>query len=84
MLNVCCQKQLKGVARGTSLPDRSLEGGADKDVYEPYWSLCLEVTYSTSLHVIRVVVVGYDDVIRVVVVGYDERGNGSYPVRRFV
>ena len=31
MLNVCCQKQLKSVVRGTSLPDRSPEGGAVKD-----------------------------------------------------
>ena len=30
MLNVCCQKQLKSVVRGTSLPDRSPEGGAVK------------------------------------------------------
>ena len=31
MLNVCCQKQLKSVVRGTRLPDRSPEGGAVKD-----------------------------------------------------
>ena len=31
MLNVCCQKQLKSVVRGTSLPNRSPEGGAIKD-----------------------------------------------------
>ena len=31
MLNVCCQKQLKSVVRGTSLPVRSPEEGAVKD-----------------------------------------------------
>ena len=34
--------------------------------YKPYRPLCLEVTYSTSLPVIRVVVVGYDEEMEVI------------------